>query len=60
MTSAQYRYPDGSEYFGEWSEQGQRNGFGQMHFPDGSSYTGRFEVGLCDGLGVMILADQSR
>ena len=57
--TAKYVYSDGSEYHGEWSEQGQRNGFGQMKFPDGSSYTGHFEVGLCEGLGVMVLGDQS-
>jgi len=59
-TKAQYRYPDGSEYFGDWNAQGQRDGSGQMSFADGSVYAGRFEVGLCDGLGVMTFADQSR
>ena len=59
-TKAQYRYPDGSEYFGDWNAQGQRDGSGQMSFADGSVYVGRFEVGLCDGLGVMTFADQSR
>ncbi len=57
---SQYQYPDGSEYYGEWSEQGQRHGQGQMKFPDGASYIGTFDNGLCEGLGVMIFGDQSR
>jgi len=61
MSSAmQYRYPDGSDFVGPRSEQGQRHGLGQMSFPDGSSYTGRFVSGLSEGLGVMIMADGSR
>lgn len=55
-----YRYPDGSEYDGEWNEQGQRHGFGHMIFPDGAQYTGIFDNGLCVGYGVMVFADKSK
>ena len=57
---ANYKYPDGSEYNGEWSEQGQRQGWGQMSFPDGARYSGRFDNGLCTGCGVMVFRDGSR
>ena len=57
---ASYKYPDGSEYNGEWSEQGQRQGWGQMNFPDGAKYVGRFGNGLCTGCGVMVFRDGSR
>lgn len=57
---ASYKYPDGSEYNGEWNDNGQRHGFGTMTFPDGTRYTGNFENGLCQGYGVMLLADGSR
>ena len=57
---ATYKYPDGSEYTGEWNEQGQRQGSGQMTFADGSRYSGRFDNGLCAGLGVMTFRDRSR
>ncbi|KAK2170840.1 hypothetical protein NP493_1132g00000 [Ridgeia piscesae] len=56
---AYYKYPDGSEYSGDWSEQGQRHGSGEMKFPDGTRYKGRFENGLCAGHGVMYFADGS-
>ncbi|KAK3595870.1 hypothetical protein CHS0354_014693 [Potamilus streckersoni] len=55
-----YKYPDGSQYNGEWSSTGQRHGYGQMTFPDGSQYYGFFENGLCEGSGVMIFSDNSR
>lgn len=55
-----YRYPDGSEYNGEWSDDGQRDGFGVMKFPDSSQYYGSFNKGLCDGNGIMIFSDHSR
>lgn len=55
-----YRYPDGSEYNGEWNEEGQRDGFGVMKFPDGSQYYGSFKKGMCDGDGIMVFADHSR
>uniref|UniRef100_K1PSZ0 MORN repeat-containing protein 4 n=1 Tax=Magallana gigas TaxID=29159 RepID=K1PSZ0_MAGGI len=54
-----YRYPDGSEYTGDWME-GQRHGYGVMKFPDGSQYFGIFDNGLCQGTGVMIFNDKSR
>ncbi|XP_064630392.1 MORN repeat-containing protein 4-like [Lineus longissimus] len=59
-TTGTYKYPDGSEYAGEWSEVGMRHGLGHMTFLDGSMYTGRFDAGLCSGLGVMVFADGSR
>ena len=60
MMKNSYRYPDGSEYNGEWNDDGQRNGFGVMKFPDGSQYYGSFNQGLCDGHGIMIFSDHSR
>ena len=60
MIRAAYKYPDGSEYEGEWNEQGQRHGAGRMRFADNSRYSGRFEQGLCSGQGVMQLPDGSR
>ena len=58
--NAQYKYPDGSEYNGEWNDQGQRHGMGTMTFLDGAKYMGKFDSGLCHGLGVMLLKDGSR
>lgn len=57
---SQYQYPDGSEYDGDWNEQGQRQGLGKMKFADGSYYVGRFDQGMSNGQGVMTLADGSR
>ena len=57
---SQYQYPDGSEYDGEWNDQGQRHGQGRMKFADGSRYTGRFEQGLATGQGVMTMVDGSK
>ena len=54
-----YRYPDGSEYTGDWQE-GQRHGYGVMNFPDGSKYFGIFDNGLCQGNGIMVFNDNSR
>ena len=58
--AAKYRYPDGAEYFGEWSDKGQRHGQGQMTFPDGARYIGQFENGLSVGSGIMVFSDGSR
>ncbi len=58
--ASKYRYPDGAEYFGEWSDDGQRHGQGQMTFADGARYIGQFENGLSVGSGIMIFADGSR
>lgn len=55
-----YEYPDGSQYKGEWSNEGQRDGYGIMKFTDGSQYYGLFKSGLCEGQGVMIFNDNSR
>jgi hypothetical protein len=54
-----YRYPDGSEYSGDWQE-GQRHGYGMMKFPDGSKYYGIFDNGLCQGTGTMTFSDKSQ
>ena len=58
--NAKYDYPDGGEYNGEWSTDGQRHGMGSMKFTDGSRYLGRFDNGMCSGLGVMLFTDGSR
>ncbi|XP_045189670.1 MORN repeat-containing protein 4-like isoform X2 [Mercenaria mercenaria] len=55
-----YQYGDGSQYKGEWSEEGQREGYGIMKFTDGSQYYGMFKAGLCEGPGVMVFSDNSR
>ena len=60
MVHGKYKYPDGSQYNGEWSEQNQRHGSGEMKFPDGAQYKGNFELGLCHGTGVMTFTDGSR
>jgi hypothetical protein len=60
MIQASYKYPDGSEYKGEWNSEGQRNGFGILILNDGTKYIGEFENGLCHGLGVMTFADGSK
>jgi hypothetical protein len=60
MITGSYRYPDGSEYKGEWNNEGQRHGFGVLSLSDGTKYTGEFENGLCHGLGVMTFADGSK
>jgi hypothetical protein len=54
-----FRYPDGSEYIGEWNEVGQRHGFGQLIFPDQAKYRGRFKNDLFDGLGCINYRDGS-
>lgn len=60
MIQASYKYPDGSEYKGEWNNEGQRHGFGILLLHDGTKYMGEFENGLCHGLGVMIFPDGSK
>lgn len=55
-----YQYPDGSQYKGDWSDEGQREGYGIMKFTDGSQYYGMFQAGLCEGQGVMVFSDNSR
>lgn len=45
---------------GEWNEEGQRHGFGQLIFSDQSKYSGRFEQGLFDGLGCVTYPDGSK
>ena len=56
---SQYQYPDGSQYDGEWSEDGQRHGNGSLKFPDGAVYKGHFHEGLSAGNGVMTFVDGS-
>ncbi|CAF1294686.1 unnamed protein product, partial [Didymodactylos carnosus] len=55
-----FRYPDGSEYTGEWNNDGQRHGLGKLSFADGSKYSGKFENGLFTGLGLIIYTDGSK
>ncbi|CAF1064768.1 unnamed protein product [Rotaria sordida] len=55
-----FRYPDGSEYTGEWNEDGQRHGLGQLTFSDQAKYRGRFENGLFSGLGSISYPDGSK
>lgn len=55
-----YQYPDGSQYKGDWNNDGQREGYGVMKFTDGSQYYGMFKAGMCEGPGVMIFSDNSR
>ncbi|XP_074641997.1 MORN repeat-containing protein 4-like [Tubulanus polymorphus] len=55
-----YKYTDGSEYIGEWNEDGKRHGMGHMILPDGSKYHGSFDNGFCSGLGMILFADGSR
>ncbi|KAJ8317216.1 hypothetical protein KUTeg_005120 [Tegillarca granosa] len=54
-----YKYPDGSEYNGNWNDEGQRHGYGHMKFPDGTEYYGTFDNGLCSGSGIMLFSDTS-
>lgn len=55
-----FKYSDGSEYIGEWDQNGQRHGVGQLTTPDGSVYSGQFKLGLCSGLGVLVFSDGAR
>ena len=55
-----FKYPDGSEYNGEWNQDGQRHGYGTLILNDGTKYIGEFENGLCHGLGNMIFPDGSK
>jgi len=45
---------------GEWNEDGQRHGFGQLIFSDQAKYRGQFENGLFDGLGCITYPDGSK
>ncbi len=40
MIQASYKYPDGSEYKGEWNAEGQRHGIGRR-----SCFFSRFKFG---------------
>ncbi|CAF0777618.1 unnamed protein product [Adineta steineri] len=55
-----FRYPDGSEYTGEWNNDGERHGFGQFLFSDQAKYRGQFEHGLFSGLGCITYPDGSK
>ncbi len=70
-----FRYPDGSEYTGkigwmkgkdfvffkgDWNEDGQRHGFGQLIFSDHAKYHGEFENGLFAGFGCVTYPDGSK
>ena len=45
---------------GQWNEEGQRHGFGQLVFSDQAKYCGRFENGLFAGLGSVTYPDGSK
>ena len=45
---------------GEWNEDGQRHGLGQLIFNDQAKYRGRFENGLFAGLGSILYPDGSK
>jgi len=45
---------------GEWNEDGQRHGLGQLIFSDQAKYRGRFENGLFSGLGSITYPDGSK
>jgi hypothetical protein len=45
---------------GEWNEDGQRHGLGQLVFTDQAKYRGRFENGLFSGLGSISYPDGSK
>lgn len=45
---------------GQWNEEGQRHGFGQLIFSDRAKYCGQFEKGLFAGLGSVIYPDGSK
>ncbi len=45
---------------GEWNEDGQRHGLGQLIFNDQAKYRGRFENGLFSGLGSISYPDGSK
>jgi hypothetical protein len=45
---------------GEWNEDGQRHGSGQLTFSDQAKYRGRFENGLFAGLGSISYPDGSK
>ncbi len=45
---------------GEWNDDGQRHGFGQLIFSDHSKYRGQFENGLFSGLGCVNYPDGSK
>ena len=46
MLQASYKYPDGSEYKGEWNRDGQRHGFGMLILSDNTKYMGEWVNGL--------------
>jgi len=45
---------------GEWNDDGQRHGFGQLIFADQAKYCGQFENGLFAGLGCITFPDGSK
>ena len=49
-----------TNYLGEWNEDGQRHGLGQLIFHDNAKYRGRFENGLFSGLGSISYPDGSK
>lgn len=51
-----YRYPDGTEYTGEW-KNGLPEGDGKLKLPDGSRFIGAFHLGVPEGTGILQQSD---
>ncbi|CAG0921864.1 unnamed protein product [Notodromas monacha] len=55
-----FEYADGSQYLGEWNENGEREGTGHLVLSDGTRYDGSFIQGLFSGLGVLRFPDGAK
>lgn len=52
----EYRYPDGSTYYGEFKDGKIADGVGTLIFPDGGKYLGNFSRAMRQGKGRLIAA----
>ena len=59
-TGEEIRFDRNPILLGEWNEDGQRHGLGQLIFNDQAKYRGRFENGLFAGLGSICYPDGSK
>ena len=55
-----YTYDDGSQYIGDFDENGIKNGKGHIEASIGATYEGQLQKGLPSSLGVMRFPDSSR
>ncbi|XP_065211286.1 MORN repeat-containing protein 4 homolog isoform X2 [Planococcus citri] len=55
-----YEYNDHTKYYGQWSKDGLKHGFGHLILPDSTRYDGSFSKGLFNGLGVLRFPDGAR